>query len=90
MITVARDPGIRLRDIAAQVGITERAAHRVVSELVAEGYLTRERDGRRNRYAIGTNGALNHSLVGDAKVSDLLRVFVPPTDQEPAPALDKR
>ena len=47
---VADDPGIRLRDIAAGVGITERAAHRILSELVDEGQVLRERDGRRNRY----------------------------------------
>jgi DNA-binding MarR family transcriptional regulator len=46
---VAHDPGIRLHDIAAAVGITERAAHRILSELVDEGYVLHERRGRRNR-----------------------------------------
>ena len=49
---VANDPGIRLRDIAAAVGITERAAHRILSELVEEGYVLRERRGRRNHYQV--------------------------------------
>jgi DNA-binding MarR family transcriptional regulator len=51
LLCIAHDPGIRLRDIGDQVGITERAAHRIVSELDEAGYLTRERDGRRNRVA---------------------------------------
>jgi DNA-binding MarR family transcriptional regulator len=46
---VAHDPGIRLGDIAAAVWITERAAHRILSEVVDEGYVLRERQGRRNR-----------------------------------------
>ena len=50
LVCVAHDSGIRLRDIAAAVGITERAAHRILSELVEEGYVLRERQGRRNRY----------------------------------------
>ena len=49
---VAHDPGIRLRDIAAAVGITERAAHRILSELVEDGYVLREREGRRNHYEV--------------------------------------
>ena len=52
LLTIANDPGIRLRDIGDQVGITERAAHRIVTELDEGGYLVREREGRRNRYTI--------------------------------------
>jgi DNA-binding MarR family transcriptional regulator len=72
---VADDPGIRLRDIAAAVGITERAAHRIVSELVDEGYLLRERDGRRNRYQVVRERPLRHPLVAERAVGDLLRVL---------------
>jgi DNA-binding MarR family transcriptional regulator len=60
---VAHDPGIRLRDIAAAVGITERAAHRIVSELVEEGYVLREREGRRNHYQVVEDLPLRHPLV---------------------------
>lgn len=49
---VAHDPGIRLRDIGDQIGITERAVHRIVTELAAAGYITRERVGRRNHYTV--------------------------------------
>src|ERR687888_2122726 len=73
---VADDPGIRLRDIAAAVGITERAAHRILSDLVEEGYVLRERDGRRNRYRIVANLPLRHPLVRGQKVGDLLELLV--------------
>ena len=52
LLCIAGDPGMRLRDIGDQVGITERAAHRIVGELVADGYLSRERQGRRNHYTL--------------------------------------
>jgi DNA-binding MarR family transcriptional regulator len=73
---VAADPGIRLRDIASRVGITERAAHRIVSELVEEGYVLREREGRRNRYQVVPELPLRHPLVEERAVGDLLRVLV--------------
>ena len=73
---VAHDPGIRLRDIAAAVGITERAAHRILSELVEEGYVLREREGRRNRYQVKPELPLRHPLVQGREVGDLLAVLV--------------
>ena len=65
---VANDPGIRLRDIAAAVGITERAAHRILSELVEEGYVLRERQGRRNHYQVVPELPLRHPLVSEREV----------------------
>ncbi len=76
LVCVARDPGIRLRDIAADVGITERAAHRILSELVDEGYVVRERQGRRNRYQVKTKLPLRHPLAEQHEVGDLLEVLV--------------
>jgi DNA-binding MarR family transcriptional regulator len=76
LVCVARDPGIRLRDVATAVGITERAAHRIVSELVEEGYLLRERQGRRNRYQVKTKLPLRHPLAEEHEVGDLLEVLV--------------
>ena len=73
---VAHDPGIRLRDIAAAVGITERAAHRILSELVEEGYVRAERVGRRNRYQVKPELPLRHPLVQGREVGDLLAVLV--------------
>jgi DNA-binding MarR family transcriptional regulator len=76
LVCVARDPGIRLRDIAGAVGITERAAHRIVSELVDEGYVVRERQGRRNRYQVKTKLPLRHPLANEHEVGELLGVLV--------------
>ncbi len=76
LICVAGDPGIRLRDIAAAVGITERAAHRIVSELVEGGYVLREREGRRNHYKIVPERPLRHPLVEAREVGDLLEVLL--------------
>jgi DNA-binding MarR family transcriptional regulator len=76
LICVAEDPGIRLRDIAASVGITERAAHRILSELVDAGYVLREREGRRNRYQVVAELPLRHPLVEGREVGDLLRVLL--------------
>ena len=81
LMCVADDPGIRLREIAAAVGITERAAHRILSELVAEGYVLREREGRRNRYQVVRDLPLRHRLVRTRDVNDLLgAMLVPATD----------
>jgi DNA-binding MarR family transcriptional regulator len=76
LVCVARDPGIRLRDIADAVGITERAAHRIVSELADAGYLVRERQGRRNRYQVKTKLPLPHPLAEQGEVGDLLKVLL--------------
>jgi predicted transcriptional regulator len=79
LVCVAHDPGIRLRDIAAAVGITERterAAHRILSELVEGGYVVRERQGRRNRYQVKPELPLRHPLVQGREVGDLLEVLL--------------
>ena len=78
LLCVAKDPGIRLRDIAAAVGITERGAHKILTELVDEGYVLRERHGRRNRYKVRPELPLRHPLVHDRKVGDLLKVLLRP------------
>ena len=75
LVCVAHDSGIRLRDIAAAVSITERAAHRILSELVEEGYVLRERQGRRNRYQVKPELPLRHPLVQEREVGELLKVL---------------
>ena len=50
LLCIARDPGVRLRDIASSLGITERSAHGFVTDLTAAGYVLKQKDGRRNRY----------------------------------------
>lgn len=72
LLSIARDPGIRLRDVAEQVGITERAAQRIVADLVAEGYVSRVRTGRRNRYRVNDSLPLRHPLDRGRSVGDLL------------------
>lgn len=72
LLCVARDPHMRLRDIAACVGITERATHRIICELEEAGYLTRDRDGARNHYEVHTDLPLRHDLDKKAQVGDLL------------------
>jgi hypothetical protein len=75
LLCIAHDPGIRLRDIGDQVGITERAAHRIVGELDDAGYLARERDGRRNRYTISHDLPLPDRLARNQKIGDLLEIL---------------
>ncbi len=52
LLCIAHDPGARLRDIAATLGVTERRAHGIVTDLIQAGYLIRQKDGRRNRYQV--------------------------------------
>lgn len=75
LLCIARDPDTRTRDIADRVGITERATQRIVSDLVGEGYLTRTRIGRRNRYAINRHGHLRHPVFKDLEIGPLLDVL---------------
>jgi predicted ArsR family transcriptional regulator len=76
LILIAETSGIRLRDVADQVGITERAAQRIVAELEAAGYLTHERVGRRNQYHLRPDAHLRHPLEDDVEVGRLLDLFV--------------
>ena len=72
MLYLAREHNIRLRDIAERVGITERAAHRIVSELCEEGYLTRHRLGARNYYEVNADLPLRHPYEEHHTVGELL------------------
>src|SRR5439155_16749788 len=75
LLCIARDPEARFRDIAEQTGITERAAQRIVRDLVEEGYLEKERRGRRNVYAIRPHRLMRHRVVRHHQLDDLLRVL---------------
>ncbi len=72
LICIARDPGVRLREISERVGITERAAHRIVDELADGNYVKRERNGRRNSYTVQTAIPLPDRVGRVAVVGDLL------------------
>jgi hypothetical protein len=75
LLCIAQDPGIRLREIGDAVGITERAAHRIVVELAAAGYLARKRNGRRNHYTIRSHLPLPDPLASEQKIGDLVAIL---------------
>lgn len=77
LLHIAEDPGARLRDIGDAIGITERATHRIVVELVDAGYISRERNGRRNRYTVQEELPLHDPIPREQKVGDLLAVLQP-------------
>ena len=81
LFCIAQDPEVRLRDVAARVGITERAVHRIVRELDDAGYLARQRERRRNRYKISQNLPLPDRVAGNQKIGDLLKLLTAPTRQ---------
>ena len=72
LLLLDEDQDLRLRDLASAVGITERAAQRIVSELIEGGYLTRQRVGRRNSYTVHPEVALRHPLEQGSSIGDLL------------------
>lgn len=74
LLCIAADPGVRLRDIADRIGITERAAHRIVTGLVESGYVDRTRTGRRNSYEVRAELPLKLPLERDVQLGDLLGV----------------
>jgi DNA-binding Lrp family transcriptional regulator len=90
LLCIAQDPGIRLREIGERVGITERAAHRIVAELAAAGYISRTRAGRRNRYTIQSHLPLPDALARGQRVGDLLAILIrqdAPRAHEDAPRI---
>jgi predicted transcriptional regulator len=80
---VTRDPELRIRDIANLVGITERAATQILSQLEASGYLTKARVGRRNHYTVHGELPLRHPLQEGRQVGELLRVIEPELPRSP-------
>jgi DNA-binding MarR family transcriptional regulator len=74
LFCIARAPDIRLRDIAEQVGITERAAQRILADLVQAGYVERHRHGRRNSYRINEHRHMRHPAQEDIEIRTLLEL----------------
>lgn len=72
LLAIARDPDIRAREIAQTVGITERAAQRIVGDLVESGYVTSTRVGRRNHYTINRRRKMRHPAQSRQEIGDLL------------------
>ena len=75
LLLVARDPGIRLRDIAASLGITERSAFGIVADVAEAGYVVKEKDGRRNRYRIETHLPLPEPTARERTVGEVLALL---------------
>lgn len=78
LLCIAADPGVRGRDIAERVGITERSAQSIIADLVEGGYLTRQRIGRRNHYEINPDLPLRHPIEREHQIGELLRLVRAP------------
>ena len=76
LICIARDPGVRLRDLAETLEITERRAHGIVTDLADAGYVVKEKDGRRNRYLIETHLPLRESISAERTIGEVLGLLV--------------
>lgn len=75
LLLIARDAEIKLRDVALQVGITERAVQRIVTDLETGGYLHRHRNGRRNHYEIEMDKPLRHPIESHTSIGQILDVI---------------
>ena len=76
LLCITSDPEIRMRDIADRVGITERAAQRIVADLAEEGYVTRRRVGRRNVYEVEPARLMRHRLARHRQVGAFLELML--------------
>lgn len=76
LMCIANDPGVRLRDIATTLGITERSAYGIVTDLSAAGYVVKEKEGRRNRYKIQTHLPLRERIGRERTIGEVLDLLV--------------
>jgi predicted transcriptional regulator len=79
LIVITRDPNVRLREIAGELGVTERTAQTIVNDLVGAGYVARTRVGNRSRYEVRTERPFRHPVERDHAVGELLKVLVTDT-----------
>jgi IclR-like helix-turn-helix domain-containing protein len=86
LLCIAHDPGTRLRDIAASLGITERTAHGIITDLTTAGYVLKQRDGRRNRYQIEANLPLREPGSREPAIGEVLAVLLGHKDGLAGPA----
>ncbi len=75
LLCIAHDPGVRLRDIAASLGITERSAYGIVTDLTAAGYVVKQKDGRRNRYQIQAHLPLPKPTSQEPAIGEVLALL---------------
>jgi len=83
LLVIAHDPGVRLRDIAAALDITERSAYALVTELAEGGYVVKEKDGRRNRYEIQTHLPLREPVARQRTIGEVLDLLVEASSHPP-------
>jgi sugar-specific transcriptional regulator TrmB len=76
LLCIARNPNVRLRDIAAALEITERSAYSIVGDLADEGYVTKEKEGRRNRYVVQRHLVLPEPTIEERSVGEMIDVFL--------------
>lgn len=74
LLCIAADPEIRMKDVAAKVGITERATQRIIADLLEEGYLMAQKQGRRNYYKVNSVLPLRHPIERHNQIGQLLRL----------------
>ena len=86
LVCLAGDPDLRTRDVAEMVGITERSAQTIIGDLVEAGYVTRLKEGRRNRYVVHGDVPLRHPLERDHTVGELLETLGRPVGRRQRPA----
>jgi hypothetical protein len=90
LLSIAHDPGARLRDIAVTLGITERSAYGIVTDLTRAGYVVKEKDGRRNRYQIQAHLPLPGPVGREPVIGDVLAVLLgKDAEQEQADGSDR-
>jgi hypothetical protein len=82
LLCITEDPSVRLREVAERVGVTERAAHRIISDLVAAGYVSRERIGRRNHYTVRRDLPLPDPLSRTRPLGELLAILTPDANED--------
>ena len=76
LICIAHDPGVRLRDIATMLGITERSAYGIVDDLASAGYVLKDKEGRRNRYEVQAHLPLREPMGREPTICEVLEILV--------------
>jgi len=84
LLCIAHDPGVRLRDIASALDITERSAYSIVGDLAAAGYVLKEREGRRNRYVVQRHLPLPETAPRERTIGEVLEVLLASEPAKPA------
>ena len=84
LLCIAHDPGVRLRDIAARTGVTERTAYGIVTDLTEAGYVLKHKDGRRNRYQIQAHLPLPETDSRESTIGEILALLTGADDEATA------